>query len=186
MTPQRMLEAAAGGGATRAYVASAWMRRGGLELLAESLRKISDGGAVRFLVGEAFNMTSKEAVEEALRIVDPASGTPSQHVRTYLDRRGSNRRTYHPKVYLAKSEATAWLFVGSHNLTPGGMDGNYEAGLCVVGEPEAQVITDAQQWFEAARLASLARSRSGKGRLGLSRPWVARSRMISSRMSSSL
>ena len=148
MSPGRMLVAAAAAGASGALVASAWMRKRGLAVMGEPLRQIANRGPVQFLVGEAFDMTSREAVDEALGIAgSPPDGSGSR-VRIFLDQSGGGRGTYHPKVYLATSEETAWLFVGSQNLTPGGMGGNYEAGVCVVCEPDAQVIQDVRAWFD--------------------------------------
>lgn len=40
-----------------------------------------------------------------------------------------DERTFHPKLYLVKGPEEARLFVGSNNLTPGGVFFNFEAGL---------------------------------------------------------
>ena len=148
-SPERLMATAAGAGASCAWVASAWMRRDGLAVIREPLRQIAERGAVRFLVGEAFDMTSREAVAEAVEISGARAGDSVDNVRIFLDLRSGGHPVYHPKVYLALSESTAWLFIGSHNLTRGGMDGNYEAGVCLVCESDAPAILDTRAWFDA-------------------------------------
>lgn len=141
-----MLEEAAAEGASRAYLASAWMREPGLEAIEAALASIRTRGPVRFLLGTAFNSTSREAVEGAMHLAEDSLGGSRADVLIHSDRPGT---TYHPKVYLATSEHKAWLFVGSHNLTAGGMTSNVEAGLILVCHPTTQAVLDVLTWFDA-------------------------------------
>lgn len=140
-----MWEAAALGGASKAWVASAWIRRDGLSRVEAPLRMIAARGLVRFLVGRSFGETTADAVALACEV--------SADVRLFHDPGG---RTFHPKVYLACSEETAWLLVGSQNLTGGGVDDNFEASVylrCPVTEP---IVGQVMDWFD--RLAAPGRS----------------------------
>ena len=115
-----VLANAADGGASQALVATAWLRRAGLAAVHAPLTAIAGcGGPVRLLVGCEFGGTTRDAVTDAVQF--------GADVRVFHDI--DPRKTFHPKVYLAWNLRTAWLFVGSNNLTPGGVQDNYEAGL---------------------------------------------------------
>lgn len=108
-------------------VVVAWAKRSGLSRLQPHLETIRDrGGQTRLVVGIDEGGATRQGLELARVLFD------SVHV--FHDRSG---RTFHPKVYLAAGDVSAWLLVGSHNATAGGVYFNYEAGVeSVLARPD--------------------------------------------------
>jgi len=73
--------------------------------------------------------TSYEALELALGLFDSVYTTQEAGL------------TFHPKIYFFKGPTEAMVFVGSNNLTVGGTEKNFEAGLLV----EMDVTADASE-----------------------------------------
>jgi hypothetical protein len=126
-------------------IATAWLRRSGLARLKASLDAFRSSGTASLLVGIDFGGTTRQGLEESLTCFDV--------VRVY---HVPGNRTFHPKVYLAHGPSTAYLLVGSNNLTLGGISNNYEAAL--VGELDLDeqqdrlLFDEIRRWF--ARLCS--------------------------------
>ena len=72
---------------------------------------------VRLVIGIDLGGTSREVLQELL----------DWNCETYIFHNPIWRATFHPKVYFFLSERCASLFIGSNNLTDGGMYTNYEA-----------------------------------------------------------
>jgi HKD family nuclease len=103
-------------------IITAFARTGGVHRLEPHITKFRQrGGHVSVMVGVDVMGTSREALQFLLELVDEVYVTYDQ----------SSSYTFHPKVYLVKGQSTAWAFVGSHNLTTGGLELNYEAGLAI-------------------------------------------------------
>ncbi|HEU5269906.1 MAG TPA: phospholipase D family protein [Jatrophihabitans sp.] len=122
----------------------AWAKRSGLSRAAADLKSIRDrGGQVLAVVGVSEGGATEQGLKALLDQADDA--------RIFHDR----DRTFHPKVYLAESDAHALLLVGSHNLTAGGMAWNYEAGIWVTLDrsqsDDEQVRNDVVSYFERLR-----------------------------------
>ncbi len=88
---------------------------------------ISEGGA------------SKQGLELALEMAD--------RVDIFHDPSG---RTFHPKVYMLRSTSSNCLFVGSNNMTAGGLFRNYEAGIIISDGPES-IYDEVDQWITKLR-----------------------------------
>jgi hypothetical protein len=100
-------------------VVVAWAKRSGLRHVERYLRDFRrDGGHSDIIVGIDEGGATRQGLETARELFD--------QVYVLHDRSG---RTFHPKIYLARGESNAQLFVGSNNLTAGGVFYNYEAGL---------------------------------------------------------
>lgn len=86
------------------------------------LRELHEAGTkVCVVVGVDMGGTSKEVLRElALWPVD---------VFVFKNKRSGV--TFHPKIYVVERKNSAEIFVGSNNLTDGGMFGNYEGAACV-------------------------------------------------------
>ena len=96
----------------------AWAKSSGVEALRSSVQAFRGrGGHVRVIVGISLGGTSKQALASILELADDAYVF---HVPG---------RTFHPKVYIASGPTAAAVLVGSHNLTGGGVRGNFEAGV---------------------------------------------------------
>jgi hypothetical protein len=102
----------------RLDVAVAWIKRDGIEGLRPALEAFRGrDGVVRMVVGISLGGTSRQGLLAARQLSD--------ELYVFHDA----RRTFHPKVYLVSGDRQARTFVGSHNLTYGGLSWNYEAAV---------------------------------------------------------
>ena len=106
-------------GLTEGIFVVAWAKRSGLNQIKPSIDLMRTGGAqIRLIVGIDQGGATRQGLEVALSMFN------SVHV--FHDPSG---RTFHPKLYWGRATAEALLFVGSNNLTAGGIRSNYEAAL---------------------------------------------------------
>lgn len=123
----------------------AWAKRSGLSRIRPYLSTIrGSGGSVELIVGISEGGATRQGLELAMELCDRAE--------VFHD----PGRTFHPKVYLAQSPSATRLFVGSNNLTHGGLAHNYEAGLSLrVGTADSNVhdvlIGSVVDWIERLR-----------------------------------
>lgn len=105
--------------------AIAFVKTSGVKHLKEPLERfLARNGKISITIGIDQHGTSREALEQLLAVV---SNTDSQ-LRVYHN---ENESTFHTKLYLVHGDAGALLFIGSSNLTEGGLFTNYEVDLCV-------------------------------------------------------
>ena len=122
-------------------IVTAWAKRSGLALIREDFAAVRvGGGSVAMIVGISEGGASRQGLELALELCDT--------LEVFHDPSG---RTFHPKVYLSRGQSSSHLFVGSNNLTAGGIFRNYEAGLVFVSATDNPVIAQVEQWFEQLR-----------------------------------
>lgn len=126
-----------------AFVALRSLLRFRQVLLAHNRR----GTDLRFVIGIDLGGTSREVLEELLR----------WGCTTYIFHNSLSRATFHPKVYLLEKEAAAILFIGSNNLTDGGLYTNYE----VTTRYDFSFPRDSQEYGDA--LATLDRFLNPQG-----------------------
>ena len=100
--------------------AVAFIKRSGMQHIRQPLLNFSDRAQVRISVGIDLYGTSREALSDLLE------ATPHGQIFVY---RNNGPYTFHPKVYLFKSDHRADVVVGSGNMTGGGLFTNYEASL---------------------------------------------------------
>jgi len=105
---------------TEFRAAVAFVKRSGTQHIRQPLRNFSDRAQVKISVGIDLFGTSQEGLSDLL------GATPGGQIFVY---RNNGPYTFHPKVYLFKSEHQADIIVGSGNLTSGGLFTNYEAAL---------------------------------------------------------
>ena len=134
------------GPVSRFWVASAWVRRPALRRLESDLRNFKQRVAAadsRALVGVDLGGTTREGLELAAELFGESRVFHSS---------GSPVRTFHPKLYLFEHDAGAVVFVGSANLTTGGLWGNFETGALIELDAslpdDAQVIDQVRDWYE--------------------------------------
>ena len=88
--------------------------------LREKILTVRDnGGSVRLVFGIDLGGTSKEVLEEVLK----------WECECLLFHNPIPRSTFHPKLYIFEFENHSHIFVGSNNLTDGGLYTNYEAAV---------------------------------------------------------
>jgi hypothetical protein len=105
---------------TEFRAAIAFVKRSGTQYIRQPLLSFSNRAQVRISVGVDLYSTSKEG------LIDLLEATPGGEIFVY---RNNGPYTFHPKVYVFKSEQRADIIVGSGNLTGGGLFTNYEASL---------------------------------------------------------
>jgi hypothetical protein len=89
--------------------------------LRERILSISDlGTTVRLVLGIDLGGTSRDVLKELLH----------WNCEVFIFYNPLVRATFHPKIYLFESESDSMLFIGSNNLTDGGLYTNYEACTC--------------------------------------------------------
>lgn len=102
-------------------VVVAFARTGGVLRLGPALRRLRQrGGTVVAFVGVDFKGTSYEALVNLFNLCD----------ELYVVHAENGARTFHPKVYVVRNSQTAWVAVGSNNLTGGGLWTNWESCAC--------------------------------------------------------
>src|SRR5690606_21150208 len=88
-----------------------------LRLRERLLEQVSRGARLRLTIGIDLDGTSKDVLDELLR----------WGCEVFVFHNTVPRATFHPKVYLFRSVDSATLYIGSNNLTDGGLYTNYEA-----------------------------------------------------------
>lgn len=88
-----------------------------LRLREKLLAHVQGGTNLLITVGIDLGGTSREVLEELLR----------WNCSTFIFHNTTARATFHPKIYLFETSTSATLFIGSNNLTDGGLYTNYEA-----------------------------------------------------------
>jgi len=119
----------------------AWAKRSGLGRVADQLTAFrASGGRVEMIVGVSEGGATQEGLTLARELSDEAY--------VFHD----PRRTFHPKVYLATGANQHTLFVGSSNLTAGGLGWNYEGSLWLdsTGDIEGP-FAQAKDWIASLR-----------------------------------
>ncbi len=101
--------------------AIAFVKRSGTQHITTELKNLANRARVELLVGIDHQGTSVEALGDLMEAVQPNGQVIVLHNRLPF--------TFHPKVYLFRNQHSAELFVGSGNLTEGGLFTNYEANI---------------------------------------------------------
>jgi len=109
--------------AGRVTMVSAWGKASALSLLDESIGSFkANGGKLELFLGLSQGGATEQGLEMALDLAN----------KTYVVFDPSGR-TFHPKLYLRRDARSFSALIGSQNLTAGGLQTNYEAGLLIEG-----------------------------------------------------
>ena len=106
---------------TNFRAAVAFVKRSGVQHIERSLAAFAERGDVQIIVGIDHRGTSFEGLQDLLAAVLPTGRVIVFHNPGWL--------TFHPKLFLFKSDVAAELLIGSGNLTAGGLYNNYEVGI---------------------------------------------------------
>lgn len=99
-------------------IAVAWAHEAGVQAALRAAGAIQQrGGHARMAVGVSFGGTSVQALQAASEALD----------EVYIVTAAG--RTFHPKLYAARGPDICEVFIGSNNLTVGGLETNFEAGV---------------------------------------------------------
>jgi HKD family nuclease len=102
--------------------AVAFAKRSGVKHLVKSLKLFGTHCKSKISVGVDQEGTSAEALTDLLAAVQPTG-----EVWVFHNDEKSQHPTFHPKIYLFSNDNSAECFIGSGNLTEGGLFTNYEA-----------------------------------------------------------
>jgi len=103
------------------WIVSAFANKKAVSYLEPSVLEMKNSGAeIRIVVGIDLKSTTIEALEKILEL----------DVDSKVFHNATPGHTFHPKIYLFEAEGKGVeIFVGSNNLTAGGLSGNYEASI---------------------------------------------------------
>lgn len=92
-------------------------------ILGKALRNfVKKGGDVEAVIGVDSRGTSAKALKKLLKICDPSA--------VFVYHNPANA-TFHPKFYILSDEKSAFIIVGSSNLTVGGIANNFEVNIAI-------------------------------------------------------
>ena len=103
--------------------AVAFVKRSGINRIADSLRAFAQCGHIRMAVGVDVRGTSVEGLASLLDCVGDGGEVWVFH--------NENGPTFHPKMYVFSNDRSAEVIIGSGNLTRGGLFENYEASIAL-------------------------------------------------------
>lgn len=138
--------------ADEVYIAVAFLKMSGIKPLLPYFKKKIP---FKIIAGANFGITEPEA----LTLLQALSETAD--VSGYLNKLGS-KVIFHPKMYLIKEGDYGHIFIGSANLTGGGLDSNHECSLyhkCLVRD---KIWKDALAHFNECILPRNADQLSGR------------------------
>ena len=101
--------------------AIAFAKRSGTRHIFNELKRLAKGARIELLIGIDHHGTSAEALSDLMAAIQPNGRVIVFHNRLPF--------TFHPKLYFFRDQNSAELFVGSGNLTEGGLFTNYEANI---------------------------------------------------------
>lgn len=101
--------------------AIAFVKRSGSKHIVPALAKFAKSHHAEIISGVSLGGTSKEGLEDLLGAMSGGSRVVIFH--------NENGSTFHPKIYLFRSQSAADVLIGSGNLTEGGLYSNYEASF---------------------------------------------------------
>jgi len=124
-------------------VVTAWAKRSGLGRIEAELQAFRHrGGASSIILGIDEGGATEQGLRLAMELFDS----------TYVFR-DRNRRTFHPKLYVAKGDGVAEVLTGSNNLTAGGVYFNYETAdhfqLDLTDEEDADYLLQVEAYVGA-------------------------------------
>lgn len=106
---------------TAVTIVSAFVARATIHRLKSRLRELHAAGTkVRLVIGVDMGGTSKEVLQEL------CSWSP---IEVFVFKNKKAGVTFHPKIYVIERDHVAEFFVGSNNLTDGGLFKNYEGAV---------------------------------------------------------
>ena len=129
---------------TNFRAAVAFVKRSGVRHIERSLTAFAERGDVQIIVGIDHRGTSFEGLQDLLAAVLPTGRIIVFHNPGSL--------TFHPKLFLFKSDVAAELLIGSGNLTAGGLYNNYEVGIAytldLAEADDAEVLASVERMLD--------------------------------------
>jgi len=127
-------------GAVEMQCMVAFLKYSGLRRVEKLLkRSLANGLTARFAVGLNFAVTEPNALRALLRL------TRRHDLQLYLC---NDKYTFHPKIYAFKRRRGATVFIGSANLTEGGLSRNYEASA-EISDSTGELYQSVTRHFDA-------------------------------------
>jgi HKD family nuclease len=123
--------------AHRADIAVAFVSLSGLASVLPKLRMLANRGGVRLVTGLYQDVTQPAALRKLLQVTGEGGGLFFVRI--------SRNRSFHPKLYLLKSSTRTRAFIGSSNLSDGGLLSDGELDLFIslpTGAPPAKQLAE--------------------------------------------
>lgn len=137
---------------TRLDAAIAFVKMSGINHLAPPLFTFAKRSQVRMTVGIDQQGTSLEGLQNLWLVL---GGAATSELYVLQNPGGNPSPTFHPKLWLFRSDSDALLICGSGNLTGGGLYTNYEAGVelsLALDDPSLRDVIDVlDQWSDGSR-----------------------------------
>lgn len=119
---QRLQERLDSGEWKRLSGAVAWVKLSGVRHISKSLQRfVAAGGTARIAIGIDNAGSTVEGLDLLAEAVAPSG-------EIWIVHHNNPATTFHPKVYLLENDRSAVAFIGSGNLTEGGLFSNFEMG----------------------------------------------------------
>lgn len=128
----------------RAFIAVAFLRITGIDLLWKSIEIfLKNGGILTLIAGRNFGLTEPDALMKLMKLFHqfPKSSL-------FLDKGESKSHIFHPKIFLFESDKDCSLVIGSSNLTRGGLETNDEASIIVYCKQKDKIWKDSKEYFQ--------------------------------------
>jgi len=126
------------GNSIESRIAVAFISVGGISLIEASLKEcLRRGGSAEFLVGLDLSVTEPNALWTLFSMAKVES-----NLRCYCFTKLGPAAAYHPKLYIATSEDSATIVIGSSNLTAGGLGRNIEVNILIRADLEEEIVSD--------------------------------------------
>ena len=134
-------------GADSFLVATAYLNANGLERVMSPIERILDAkGSVNVVHGFYPQITETDAIRELARLAD---GSDQMSYGVCVDAPRSLEGSFHPKMYLTRSQDNHWhAVVGSSNLTRGGLRSNLEVNCTLSGFATEPAIRQCRKVFD--------------------------------------
>ncbi len=113
--------------ADEAWLATAFLKSSGLNLLLPSINKHLDTNKpLKIVTGQNFGLTEPKALRELHDLFEKKSKSC-----LYLDKAEDKQKVFHPKLFMFRIGDKGIIISGSANITNGGLTGNEEFSICI-------------------------------------------------------
>jgi HKD family nuclease len=122
-------------------IAVAFLKTSGLEILFSSIEKaVKRDAVIKIFCGLDFGLTEPEALKKILKLFESYPESSLFVVEKF-------NSTFHPKIYSFLAGPHSSIFIGSANLTSGGLESNEEASFLVSCKPTDEVFKNVENYF---------------------------------------
>ena len=135
----------------RIYIAVAFLKVSGLNLIIDNLIKATKNGAdIQIICGLDFALTEPLALKTIWELT-----SKHKNIQLYLASSKHSTIIFHPKFYMLNRDTVATIIAGSANLTSGGLENNYECSIMIQESTESGIFMQSLVYFNSLKVESL-------------------------------